>query len=656
MKHSSSFIQILLFISIFSPIVSQDIEELDQWLDMSIDKLSSVEVISATKKKQLLSDVPATVRVITAEQIKDRGYISLEDILSDLPGFQFRDINGFNSYSFLRGAPSQNNLILILVDGVQINELNSGGFYGGMHYNLVNAKQIEVVYGPSSALYGTNAISGIINIITNDPGDIKGGTVSAYAGNFDSYGIDFSTGYFSDSNQVGFSLSGMIKQSDKANLGGNEGDNNWSRNMENFERSISTDGKFSYKNLKIGFLFQDKQASRTTNYKSEGTSYLDYGTNWHIRFFNAHLSYLHKFKKKLLLNSRFYYRNATVMDNTIAFIKDDTTNGQVGYYRPNDLFGLEEEFNCNLNDIFSVICGVVVEYERLSKGFSKSYSKDPNIAPPSPNEPDKEVNWLSSEYLQLQARLFKILELTAGIRLDYSTNYEFVYTPRAAAVLNYKKLTGKILYTEAFRAPKPWDYTWKDGNSDLKPEKMRSIEGVVAYRIFKNLSADLSVYRNTIYDKLAKSSSATFWTNSDELNTDGIEFTLNFIKNRIDAYANYTYNRSRDADDLYVDEIAEHTFNHGIAVAITKKIKIGLRGNYVGERRNPQFITSTGSDKVEDYYLLNSSLSLFDFKSVDIQLFVNNILDSKYYHTSNRPPERYRQTQRTFIFKMGYSF
>jgi len=66
----------------------------------------------------------------------------------------------------MRGAPSQNNLILVLIDGIQINELNSGGFYGGYQYSLQNVKQIEVVYGPSSALYGTNAISGIINIIT----------------------------------------------------------------------------------------------------------------------------------------------------------------------------------------------------------------------------------------------------------------------------------------------------------------------------------------------------------------------------------------------------------------------------------------------------------------------------------------------------------
>jgi len=62
----------------------------------------------------------------------------------------------------MRGAPSQNNLILLLVDGVQINELNSGGFYSGGQFNLSDIERIEVVYGPASALYGTNAISGVM--------------------------------------------------------------------------------------------------------------------------------------------------------------------------------------------------------------------------------------------------------------------------------------------------------------------------------------------------------------------------------------------------------------------------------------------------------------------------------------------------------------
>ena len=83
-----------------------------------------------------ISEVADNVIVISQEQIRNRGYFTLEDALADLPGFQFRNIQGFNSYIFQRGVTNQNNYILLLVDDIQINELNSGGFYTGGQFNL----------------------------------------------------------------------------------------------------------------------------------------------------------------------------------------------------------------------------------------------------------------------------------------------------------------------------------------------------------------------------------------------------------------------------------------------------------------------------------------------------------------------------------------
>lgn len=197
MKKNKFLLKLLIFIGVITHSVNLHSQEqdLEVLLEFSLEELMNMEVVTASKKPQRLSEVPATVRVITTEQIKERGYFTLEEALSDLPGVQFRNIVGFNSYVFLRGAPSQNNLILLLVDGIQINELNSGGFYGGGQFNLSNVKRIEVVYGPASALYGTNAISGIINIITNDPKDIQGGHASVLSGSFETRNVDFRYGY-----------------------------------------------------------------------------------------------------------------------------------------------------------------------------------------------------------------------------------------------------------------------------------------------------------------------------------------------------------------------------------------------------------------------------------------------------------------------------
>ncbi|MBN2601516.1 MAG: TonB-dependent receptor plug domain-containing protein [Candidatus Marinimicrobia bacterium] len=126
LRNPCSFVLFFLFGIVFA----QE-SDFDEWLELDLSELMNVKVTTATKSDQLIEKVPASVRIITARQIKDRAYNSLEDVLADLPGFQFRNIQGFNSYSFMRGAPSQNNLILVLIDGIQINELNSGGFYDG---------------------------------------------------------------------------------------------------------------------------------------------------------------------------------------------------------------------------------------------------------------------------------------------------------------------------------------------------------------------------------------------------------------------------------------------------------------------------------------------------------------------------------------------
>jgi len=187
---------------------SIDIYELD------LTQLSKLKIVSATKVSQELKEVPATIYIITAKQIEDAGYFTLEEVLSDLPGFQFRNILGLNSYVFQRGIPNQNNLTLLLIDGVMVNELNSGGFYGGGQYNLSNIERIEVIYGPSSVVYGTNAVSGIINIVTKSAKDERF-SIKTMAGNFNTFASDFNYCYVSENEDFGISVAGMIKKTDK---------------------------------------------------------------------------------------------------------------------------------------------------------------------------------------------------------------------------------------------------------------------------------------------------------------------------------------------------------------------------------------------------------------------------------------------------------
>lgn len=646
----------LAIIVIHAPVSYSQQQGLESLLELDFEDLMNLEVVTASKLLQKLNEVPATVHVVTAEQIRERGYLTLDEALSDLPGFQFRNILGFNSYTFIRGAPSQNNLILVLVDGVQINELNSGGFYGGGHYNLSNVKQIEVVYGPASDLYGTNAVSGIINLITNDPQDIDRQSASVLMGNFGTRSVDFRVGLYDEDRDLGVSLSGLVNQTEKADLRGESGDNNWTDDMENFEDILSFDAKLTYKGLRLGLVYQDKQASRTTNYKTIGSDYLDRGTNWHIRFINGQANYLYAKSDIWSNQSRLYYRNATVVDNTIAFIRSTTgaTGGQAGYFRPNYLIGFENQLNYMPSQQIGIIVGAAAEREWLAGGFSKTYSGSSDIKPPTPPEPDILGNRLISFFVQAQLKFIEHIQMTLGVRYDDHSVYGKVNTPRLGVVYNRDRLTTKVLYMEAFRGPKPWDFTWGDGNPSLKPELMKSLELSIGYLLADGLRTDVSLYSNTIKGILTRSGNR--WINGLSLDTVGYETSLEYIGRRIKSYFNYSFTNSEDAGGEIIPEIGRHTANIGILYAFTQNLKLDVRGNYLGRRKNVKTITATGSDYVDEAFIINSTLSILNMGRFDLFLIAKNLLNTEYYHTSNRPPDRYRQPQRTVLLRAEVHF
>jgi outer membrane receptor protein involved in Fe transport len=125
-------------------------------------------VTSVSKSAESLVEAPATVIVVTGAEIDRRGYIDLEAVLHDLPGFDFSKRAG-PSYAniYQRGYRSiETNRTLILIDGVEDNDLASGTAWISRQSPLSNIERVEVVYGPASTMYGANAFAGVINIIT----------------------------------------------------------------------------------------------------------------------------------------------------------------------------------------------------------------------------------------------------------------------------------------------------------------------------------------------------------------------------------------------------------------------------------------------------------------------------------------------------------
>ena len=621
--------------------------------DLTLDQLSKLQITSISKVAQNLAEVPSTVHVITAAEIKDKGAFSLEEALADLPGFQFRNIQGINSYVFQRGIPNQNNLILVLIDGVQINELNSGGFYAGAQYNLANVDRIEVVYGPASVAYGTNAVSGLINIITKSAleGQAK---VSSSFGSFNTLADEVNYCYTNKEKTFGLLFSGVYKKTGKADLKGSDGDNNWTDKMNNFEDDYSFDLKAQSGDFILGVNYLYKQASTATLNKSVGTIYRDYGTSWNIRFINSYLKYSKNITDNLTISSTVYNRDATVLDNTIYYVVD---TAQVGYYRPNNLTGFEGIVNYTANSFFSCTGGFTLEYERLAKQNTFSYSDSPSLPPPTPRRPVMVSDRLASLFIEPRFVLAQSLFLSGGVRYDNSSTYDQVLTPRAGLSYNFLGYTWRISYAGAFRAPKPWDYSDGLGNSSLMPEKMKSLETSLAFCITDNIKADIVGYKNKLAGAISKevTNAGYRWINGSEVNTDGVEINLGFASQKLKSFLNYTFTQSYNELHEFVPEISKHSGNASITWSFERYFKVNVRANYVGARKNPKLIPTTNSWYIDPFVLFHCTLTSVNYKGFDAQFSVKNIFNTEYYHSSNRDPSRYRQPQRTLLLSMGYT-
>jgi len=150
----------------------------------SIEDLMNMEVTSASKKEQKLSRVAAAIFVITQEDIRRSGATNIPDVLRMVPGVQVAQINGSTWAITARGFNGQySNKLLVLVDGRTVySPIFSGTFWGSRNLILENIDRIEVIRGPGAAVWGANAVNGVINITTKKAADTQGGLVIAGGG------------------------------------------------------------------------------------------------------------------------------------------------------------------------------------------------------------------------------------------------------------------------------------------------------------------------------------------------------------------------------------------------------------------------------------------------------------------------------------------
>ena len=148
--------------------------------EVELGSLLELEVTVATKRPVKISDVPSTASALTRAQIRDYGWRSLNQILTTLPGFAPSQDYERRSMGF-RGErePWNNNRLLILMDGMPQNGIETGTAYTSAATPVFFAQKVEVIRGPASAIYGSNALHGVLAVQTVGVDDLGDGGVEA---------------------------------------------------------------------------------------------------------------------------------------------------------------------------------------------------------------------------------------------------------------------------------------------------------------------------------------------------------------------------------------------------------------------------------------------------------------------------------------------
>ena len=158
---------------------------------MSIEDLMNIEITSASRKEERAADVAAAVFVITRDDIRRSGMTTIPDLLRLAPGVQVAQINANKWAVSVRGFNGLfANKLLVLVDGRSVyNRLFSGVIWHGEDMMLDDVDRIEVIRGPGAAMWGANAVNGVINIVTEATAETQGGLVRVEAGGSGTQGV-----------------------------------------------------------------------------------------------------------------------------------------------------------------------------------------------------------------------------------------------------------------------------------------------------------------------------------------------------------------------------------------------------------------------------------------------------------------------------------
>ncbi|MFC1849785.1 TonB-dependent receptor plug domain-containing protein [candidate division CSSED10-310 bacterium] len=549
--------------------------------------------------KESIFDAPASMIVISATDIKQRGYTSLDEVVEDLPGFDVIVANGPDYlFAYQRGYRTPfTQRTLLMVNNQVDNHLWSHSAAISRHYPLTNVKKIEILYGPTSSIYGPNAFLGIINIITEDGTELikeDKVSVSMQVGSYHTRSLDVSMKGNKD--KISYAFSGKIFKSDEPDLSGRFGflDNEDFKNEQTWGPLLQDSrfgeykdptnnygilGSLSSGNIKFGLIHWVIREGYGPYYAADRVQNNVY---WCRNSSQFYLEYETEMMSKVSGTTLLLYRESDIYGEWVEALPDwEEGMEEYSYISDTEWNAVNNSWlfkqNFEITALEDVVFTGGIKFER--KEFTKAYdipgywdafssvalpnngpydlgygvghSSDSDYTkspPPSGNMPadnlviTEDIGGFIQGIVTVQPFRFH-----AGIRYDENSIYGSSTNPRVSVIYKFlSKGALKLLYGEAFQEPSPiqlWGgWSGRLANPDIKPEKARHTEFNVLYstkHFIHDTSLFMAHYTNVINEESI---------NAGSRDTQGLEYRLRFYvpnmiphSSDISGYFYYTY-------------------------------------------------------------------------------------------------------------------
>ncbi|MFZ5466525.1 MAG: TonB-dependent receptor plug domain-containing protein [Pseudomonadota bacterium] len=584
--------RILSCLLVALPLAVQAEQPRDDLTQYSLEQLMGVEVVSASRYSQLLSDAPAAVSVVTSAEIQRFGYRTLADILGSVRGFHITRDRQYE-YVGVRGfspAGDYNTRLLVLVDGHRVNDniYDTGAIGGEFPLDVDLIDRVEIVRGPASSLYGSNALFSVVNVITRRGAQVGGGEGAAAISSHGGREGRLSWGHHSASGiDILLSASGLHR----------EGPN---------------------------LYFPEFDAPETNHGRTTGTD----GEQWRKFFARANygewgLSLMHSSRDKGLTGGAW----DTVFDDPRSRILDEMTLASLsrefelggvtqasarlyyGDYRyKGDYLYANDDLSTTLNkDVgrgrwWGAELRLLSSLERHKLAYGLEYQD--NLRQDQSNfdeEPsalfldDRRGSQRWGAYLQDEFALTERWLLSAGLRYDHFDAEHGEINPRLALIHRLADdTTLKLLYGSAFRTPNVYErfYAFPDQqtvNPGLEPERIRSIEAVVEHRPAPGLRLTGSVYHYRIDDWIVQQadpdSGLYQYRNQGPVSAEGLELGLErHWANGVHLRANYSAQHAPDRTETALNLVPRHLLNANLYLPLDTRWGLGARYAYTSAR------------------------------------------------------------------------